>query len=120
VFHLALTGDVVLTTIGVVGAAAIAAVAAVITSLINTRRAKAIAADTKAIATEMQPNGGSTFRDAIDRLDRRSTAHDERFGRLESSTDQLAKGQALIVKIIERIERRQLGEEEGIDDPSAP
>lgn len=111
-YHLALTGDVVLTTIGVVGAAAIAAVAAVITSLINTRRAKAIAADTKAIATEMQPNGGATVRDAIDLINRRLLTHDERFAAIDRKQDRA-------VEALERIERRQRGEED-TSDPSAP
>lgn len=56
---------------------------------------------------------------AAGRLDRRSTAHDERFGRLEASNDRLVEGQAALTEMNARIERRQVGEEEVSRDPPA-
>jgi len=56
---------------------------------------------------EMRPNGGASLRDAIDRLDARSTEHDRRFGRLEHTLDGVAT-------VLHRIEKRQTGE----DDPA--
>lgn len=109
-YHLALSGDALVSALA-------AAIAAVIVAAIGAWASVSSRKETKVIATEMQPNGGKTFRDAIDRLDRRSTAHDERFGRLEASNDKLVAGQADLIAIISRIERRQLGEEPA-DEPT--
>lgn len=118
-YHLALSGDALVSALA-------AAIAAVVVAAIGAWASVSSRKETKQLAGEMKPNGGSTFRDAIDRLDRRSTAHDERFGRLEASNDSLVKsnahlveGQATLLQIIQRIERRQLGEEEEPRDPPA-
>ena len=52
---------------------------------------------------QMIPNGGMSLRDAVDRLDARSTEHDRRFGRLEHTLDGVAN-------TLHRIERRQTGD----------
>jgi hypothetical protein len=52
---------------------------------------------------EMRPNGGASLRDAVDRLDARSTEHDRRFGRIEHTLDGVAA-------TLHRIEGRQTGD----------
>lgn len=125
-YHLALSGDALVSALAAAIAAVVVAAIGAWASVSSRKETKQLAGATEQIAVEMKPNGGSTFRDAIDRLDRRSTAHDERFGRLEASNDSLVKsnahlveGQATLLQIIQRIERRQLGEEEEPSDPSA-
>lgn len=106
--HLAITGDVVITSLATIGVAAIAATATIVAA----RRAGRTEKTTAAIAGDLRPNGGTTTRDAIDRLERRTTAHDERFGRIEASNERLAAGQAELVDLVRDIARRQRGEED--------
>ena len=54
---------------------------------------------------ELKPNGGSSMRDAIDRLDRRATVHDEQLSRIDGTVTTIADA-------LGRIERRQTGHDE--------
>lgn len=95
----AISGDVVISSLATIIVAGIGAWALVV----QARRSKRTEALTSDVKAQVLPNGGSSLRDAIDRLDRRATGHDERFGRLEHALDGVAT-------TLHRIEGRQTGD----------
>ena len=50
----------------------------------------------KDISDEMKPNGGTTFRDAVDRIEVEVKASEEKWARQTEVNDELIVGQALI------------------------
>ena len=88
----AISGDVIVQTLGLVIVALIGSGAAIV----GAQRARRT-------EQQMKPNGGATMRDAIDRLDARSTEHDRRFNHLEHVLDGVAT-------VVHRIEGRQTGD----------
>lgn len=81
---LALSGDVVIQTLGGVAVAGVTAWGAVAAA----RRSKRAQDGTAQVQAQLQPNGGLSLRDAVDRLETRTTEHDRRFGRIEAALDE--------------------------------
>ena len=96
---LAITGDVVIQSTAGVAVAGIGAWALVA----QARRSKRTEEQTTEVKAQLLPNGGASLRDAIDRLDARSTEHDRRFGRIEHTLDGVAT-------TLHRMEQRQTGD----------
>ena len=69
-YHLALSGDALVSALAAALAAVVVAAIGAWASVSSRKETKQLAGATEQIAGEMKPNGGSTFRDAIDRLDR--------------------------------------------------
>lgn len=93
---LSITGDVVIQSAATVVVAGVGAWGLVATA----RRSKRTEETAANVQQQLVPNGGASLRDAIDRLDARTTEHDRRFGRIENTLDGVAS-------TLERIERRQ-------------
>lgn len=89
------------------GDVVIQSVALILVALIGAVGAWAAAERGRRTQAEMKPNGGTSLRDAIDRLDARTTEHDRRFGRIESGLDDVASGLGEVASTLARMERRQ-------------
>lgn len=102
----AISGDVVVQTIGVV-----------VVALIGSAGALAAAWWSRRSDRQMQPNGGSSLRDAVDLANRRLTTHDERLERMELAGVHRDAQLDRIVATVQAIHERQTGDDEVVEDP---